>query len=207
MRKLVYLAAMLLFSAGCTSLPNPPSAANTAQLSWQGRFSAITEPVAADGFSPSRDKESVSGQFNLSQYLGNELILELANPLGLAVARLRVAKGQALLQIANQVDRQANDLDTLTEQAMGWRVPVDKMANWLNGKSNGPDDQAVFDASGRLTETTDRGWRLTVGAWRDDGKPQRLQIQWPASPAFAPKIPHTKVNLRLIVDNAATGPP
>ena len=215
--KLACLVAVLILSSGCTSLPNAPQIADLAQLNWQGRFSAITDPVAADGQTPTRDRESVSGQFNLSQSglspsdlrssnpsetLGKELVLELANPLGLAVARLRVRSGQAVLQIANQADRQASDLDTLTEQAMGWRVPVDKMANWLSGKSNGPSDKALFDANGRLTEATDSGWRLTVSAWRDDGKPQRLHIQWPTTDSFTPKVPHSKVSLRLIVDSA-----
>ena len=201
------LIVVLLVNTGCTNLPSIPKVADAAQLGWQGRFSAITDPVAVGGQSPTRDKESVSGQFNLSRFSNNELVLELANPLGLAVAQLRVRNGQALLQIANQADQQASNLDTLTEQAIGWRVPIDKMANWLNGKSNGPADDALFDANGRLIEASDSGWRLKVSAWREDGKPQRLHIEWPVSSGFTPKIPYTKVSLRLIVDSATSGSP
>ena len=204
---LAFIIVALLVNTGCTNLPNIPKPADAAQLGWQGRFSAVTDPVAVNGLPPTRDKDSVSGQFNLSRFSNNELVLELANPLGLAVAQLRVRNGQALLQIANQADQQASNLDTLTEQAIGWRVPIDKMANWLNGKSNGPADDALFDENGRLTEASDSGWRLTVNAWREDGKPQRLLIQWPIGTSFTPKIPYTKVSLRLIVDSVTSGSP
>ena len=207
MHRLACLISVMALATGCSSLPAVPKTVGVNLFNWQGRFSAITEPVSSDGLSKTRDKESIAGQFNLSQSESNELNLELANPLGVAVARLRVGTGKAVLQIANQADRQATDLDTLTEQAMGWRVPIDKMAQWLNGKSHGPADAALFDADGRLVEATDGGWRLSVSAWRENGKPQRLLLQWPASASFAPKVPYTKVELRLIVDYSASTVP
>ena len=210
----------LIAQMGCTSVPTNTASAwpanEIAKRNWQGRFSSITLPVAADGVTNLRDKESLSGKFNLSLYANDQVQLELSNPLGVAVARLSVRSGQALLQVANQPDRQTNDLDTLTEQAIGWRVPVDKMANWLEGsiggksgtaaKAGGAKDlanSATFDSAGRLTEAINAGWQLTVEAWRDDGKPQRMRLIWPMSPADAPNTPHTKVQLRLIVDAVA----
>ena len=218
LNRLLAITLVFIAQVGCTSIPSRStgdwSSNEIAQRNWQGRFSSITQPVAADGITHTRDRESVSGQFSLSlsyedaARADDQVSLELANPLGVAVARLSVRRGQALLQVANQPDREADDVNSLTEQAMGWRVPVDKMALWLDGAMNGTTtaSDAKFDTTGRLTEAIDAGWQLTVEAWRDDGKPQRMRLIWPMSPSDAPHRPHTTVNLRLIVDSVTVNP-
>jgi outer membrane lipoprotein LolB len=196
--------------SGCSSLEPVRQPTNDAALQtverWQGRFSAVIESVAdqaivgegaATGSTPTSPKrESVSGRFELSVTEANKLtVLELSSPLGQLLARLSLAPGKARLETADRGDFTAPDMDSLTDSVLGWRVPVQRMSIWLQGKATA---NSVVDAQGKLISAIDGGWTLVIDEHNAQGKPSKLTLNNNAGGQNVSGI--SKVRLRLLID-------
>jgi outer membrane lipoprotein LolB len=136
--------------------------------------------------------EAVAASFRWSHANeGDEL--ELASPLGQTVARLSGDASQVRLQAADGRVSTASDWASLTEQGLGWPLPVQGLAYWIQGISRpgapftveaGDDGRtAVLRQEGWIivyldyTQTADAGWR-----------PSRLMLTYP------------EVELRIAID-------
>ncbi len=173
---------------------------------WEGRFSANIEPISSNthtdptNTSSSVVRQSVAGRFLLEQTLGQTTVLELYSPLGQLSARLEWAPGKARLQLAGKEPLNATSMDELSETALGWRVPIERLPIWLGGQAA---SNSQFDSSGRLVAATDKGWRLLVDDWMGS-LPKRLNINWPDGEPQTSTADRS-VKLRLILD-APTAP-
>lgn len=99
----------------------------------------------------------------------------LASPLGTQVARLqRDARGVTLTDSERNVHRAA-DAETLTQQRLGWRLPLAGLADWVRARPAGAAPQEVRrDAEGRLEWLAESDWRIEY-AYDDSGAaPARL---------------------------------
>ncbi|HWS75114.1 MAG TPA: outer membrane lipoprotein LolB [Quisquiliibacterium sp.] len=170
-------AAMLL--AGCATPASPPAPADEVR-SWAGRFAVTWTPAA-----PPPRQESASGRFSLRE-AGDRTELEVFSPFGQTVARALARPGTAVLETADGRRFEAPDPEALTESVLGWRAPVQMLPAWLRG--NGAD---------RLVES---GWDVQVDA-RDNGRPQRLTLSWPAGITPSPPA-RPRVTIRLLLDPA-----
>ena len=94
----------------CHATPSAP-----ADRAYSGRF-AVTTALG-------EQRENVSGRFNL-EIRGQQQILELASPLGTTVARVEIEPGGARATGARMQEVRGADADALTEQLLGWRLPV-----------------------------------------------------------------------------------
>ncbi|MFT4102440.1 MAG: outer membrane lipoprotein LolB [Burkholderiaceae bacterium] len=179
---IVLLLAALL--AGCTSLLDPRDDGRAPEHRWRGRFSLVVEPSAqfAEG-------QRHTGSFELSQ--GARFTeLELLSPLGNTIASARETADAATLRTADGRRYDARDADALTEQIFGWRVPVRKLPDWLQGRI--ADVTEAGPSPAQPAAGADDGWRVRFDQWRTDGaapRPSRLVITYP-----------DRVVLRLIVD-------
>jgi outer membrane lipoprotein LolB len=190
---------------------------------WQGRFSAVIESAADQAMggegtatgstSTSPKRESVTGRFELSvtetkakqsdnqaaetsaTKIGNVTVLELSSPLGQLLARLSLAHGKARLETADRGDFTAPDMDSLTDSVLGWRVPVQRMSIWLQGKAT---ENSVVDAQGKLISAIDGGWTLVIDEHNAQGKPSKLTLNNNAGGQNVSGI--SKVRLRLLID-------
>lgn len=175
MRRLFLLSAALALAAlaGCTSVARLPAGTRSYldELTLAGRLS-VRYPV--------QDKtQSVQGKFLWSQRRDGTNI-EIYSPLGQTLARITIAPGVATLEQSGGVRRQAASADLLTEDALGWPLPVDGMRYWLQG--------FVRDAGGRLqaampqgpAQLESEGWRLSYPSWQASGQfavPKRIDAQ------------------------------
>ena len=182
-------AALTLMLAGCaTQTVEPaPASAEGPPNHWTGRFAAtVTE--AGDG---AREERS-SGRFAL-RVEGARTRLELSSQMGQTMAQISLDDGQATLLTADGKSWQAPSAEALTEQAFGWRVPLGQLPDWLEGRIAEPTERNGGDAvAGR-----EHGWSIRIDA-REDGRPRRLSLDWPASPATGER----RLSLRLVVDSA-----
>jgi outer membrane lipoprotein LolB len=113
-------AAALLF--GCaTPTPQPPAADLLS-----GRLSV---QVAANGRHAAR---SVSAAFEL-RGTAEHGELDLSGPLGQTVARARWSPGRAAL-LTSDGERSFADLESLAEEALGERLPLGAVVDWLHGR-------------------------------------------------------------------------
>ncbi len=189
-RRLLAAAVAALTLAGCAAPPLTPDVGGAAQ--WSGRFSVT---ASSDGAPDERS----SGRF-LLHVLDGRSRLELSSPLGQTLAQLQLADGRAQLTTAEGKRFEADSAEALTEQVFGWRVPVGDLPRWLDGRFSSPTE---FDGT-RVAAARESDWTIRVEAWRDEARPARLALTWPADAdqATAPAANGRRLSLRLVVDSA-----
>ena len=89
----------------------------------------------------------------------------LSTPLGQGVARI-VREGDAIiLTTAEPKEYRARDSESLTEQVLGFRVPLEGLAQWVRGRP-APELEA-------------RGWRVEYQDRDPQGRPTRMRVTYP----------------------------
>jgi outer membrane lipoprotein LolB len=146
------IAAALLLSlliAGCAQLGVP---------SGQTLFELNGRIAARYG------AESFSGTLAWRHAEGADEML-LSTPLGQGVARI-VRQGESvILTTAEPREYRATDAEALTEQVLGFRVPLAGLADWVRGRP-APELEA-------------RGWKVEYQGYDAERRPTRLRITYP----------------------------
>jgi outer membrane lipoprotein LolB len=190
---LAWLAALPLLATGCASTrptietPGVPPQALATTL-WSGRFSVT---LSESGFQP--QEERASGRF-LLEAVGDETRLELSSPLGQTLASATLTPARASLETAEGRFLEAESAEELTEQVLGWRLPIGNLPQWLRGRLEAPTEMQ----SGRPIAGREHGWAVRLENWQATG-PTRLTLDWPADRGSAER----HINLRLIVHEAS----
>ena len=118
------------------------------QFSLQGRIGVQTN---GKGF---------SGSLHWQHSVPNDNIA-LYSPLGSQVASIKKTAEQITLEDANGKSTSANDAETLTQTALGWRLPLTGLADWSLGRpANSPIQNSTWDAQGLLTTLNQDGWNI-----------------------------------------------
>jgi outer membrane lipoprotein LolB len=160
-RRRAALAALALTAllAACATVPTPPPAAPAAPdapREWAGRFSVRVESTGEDG-----RQDAAAGRFTLLSSpspAGRSLSLELVSPFGQTLAEGRRAPdGQASLALADGRRLQADSLDRVLEQALGWPLPIERLPDWLDDRFEHVLERAP---DGRPSVAQDSGWRI-----------------------------------------------
>jgi outer membrane lipoprotein LolB len=189
----ILACAGLLALAACASFERP----GFAEVSRSGRF-ALT--AAWDAGEPPR-RESSSGRFALHAGAGKQ-VLDLSSPIGTTVARIQVDSSGAVLTAPSAEGmrevRSAN-AEALTQDVLGFRLPVDGLADWIRGRPAAAPPPTNVEGDTRNPESfVQNDWRVRI-AERDAGRPRRLVLEYPANgspPAGTPAI-----RLTLLVDD------
>jgi outer membrane lipoprotein LolB len=108
---------------------------------------------------------------------GDEMMI--STPLGQGVARL-VREGDAVqLVTAEGREFRAPDAETLTERALGFRLPLEGLADWIQGRpSPGVPARTETGDDGRLRALEQSGWRVEYQEY-DGARPRRLRLTHP----------------------------
>ncbi len=86
--------------------------------------------------------------------------LLLLTPLGQGVAHILRQPGEARLT-AGEARHTAPDAETLTEQLLGWRLPLSGLAWWaLGSNAPGSASRLELDAAGRIQRLDQDGWDI-----------------------------------------------
>ena len=112
--------------------------------------------------------ESINGNFNWEQAPGT-IDVTLMSPLGQTVAAISVTPGSATLTQGGQAPRTAADIDSLTQQTLGWPLPVSGLRDWLQGYAVDAQGQRFRASPASNSVTTKDGWRLRFVEWQDAG--------------------------------------
>ena len=149
---------------------------------------ALPPVVSGDGFalegriSVSHGSQSLSGKIGWAHEAARDEI-GLASPLGNQLARLVRNDAGVTLTDGEQKTTRAPDAETLTEQTLGWRLPLAGLVEWVRGRpSAGVPDQVRRDAQGRLEYLAQSDWRIDY-AYDDSGAaparlPRRLLMRY-----------------------------
>ena len=167
MRSLCVAAAALLLSA-CTApgftLPD------------QGTEFEIAGRIAVRY----RD-DAASGNIAWRHGAGSDELL-LTTPFGQGIARLARAGSEITLTTQDGREFKAADAESLTEQVLGFRVPLVGLADWVQGRAASKPAPAPTlerrDAAGRLAELEQSGWKILYPEYAG-GRPSRLALSYP----------------------------
>jgi len=94
----------------------------------------------------------------------------ITSPIGQGIARITRAGDRARLVTADGKSFEANDAEALTEQVLGWRLPLAGLPDWVQARPVAGGSAAVIgkNAAGQVSEIRQSGWRMEYLAWRDD---------------------------------------
>ena len=180
-RALAVSFSLVTLLTGCaTPILAPPDRA------YSGRF-AVTTALG-------EQRENVSGRFHL-EIRGSQQTVELASPLGTTVARVEIEPGGARATGAQMQEVRGADADTLTQQLLGWPLPVSGLVDWIEGRPVPTRVARVEREGGRVVLVEQDGWTIRLPEYSEaTARPRRLVLERPAA-ANTPSVV-----LRLIVD-------
>jgi outer membrane lipoprotein LolB len=104
----------------------------------------------------------------------------LTTPFGQGVARLVRAGDEISLTAQDGREFKAADAESLTEQVLGFRLPLRGLADWVRGRpAPAPAvTQQRQDAAGRLAGFEQSGWRVEYLEY-EGALPSRLRLTFP----------------------------
>jgi len=108
--------------------------------------------------------------------------LLLTTPFGQGIARIARAGSEITLTTQDGREFRATDAEALTEQVLGFRVPLLGLADWVRGRAAArPAPEPTRerrDERGRLAELEQAGWRIRYLDYTD-ALPSRLALSFP----------------------------
>ena len=195
--KFLWFVAALYLSGCATTAPQQPPAIHAlspsvlhqhhmaqitkiAQFSLKGRLGVITKPK---GFSGRVAWQHQSEKDNIDVF----------SPLGGKVANIVKTPDQVILTDNKEKNTKAQDVETLTEDSLGFRLPLSGLSNWALGKPHdrGLVNAVTWDANGRINTLKQNGWDIEYADYADnDGYflPRKIILK------------NEKMTLKLIVE-------
>jgi outer membrane lipoprotein LolB len=147
---------VLIALAGCATVAPPPPPATEVVEAFH-LLGRISVRYGNDGFSGSLDWRHGPDRDEV-------LIL---SPLGQGVAQLvRNETGVTLTTSDQQVFR-ADDAESLTEQVLGWRLPLSGLPHWVQGRpAAGSAAETRRDADGLTDRIVQDGWQVEYAGYK-----------------------------------------
>lgn len=99
----------------------------------------------------------------------------IASPVGQTIARIRREDGVFTLETGDRKEYRASDAESLTEQALGWRLPLSGLSDWVQGRPSPDRPSEVTGSPGERLDIRQDGWRVAYEEFRE-GKPSRLRL-------------------------------
>lgn len=179
--------AATLAIAGCstapvkTSLPNPQAQSDLTQQH-QASIANIRNFNVGGRMGVQTDGRGVSGTIQW-QHHDNKDDIALYSPMGGKMADVKSTDDKVTLISSDGKIYTADDAETLTQQTLGWRLPVTNLSDWVLGRpTQAPIEQSIFDASGKLTKLVQDGWEIEYQEYRavdEHQLPNKLTLRNP----------------------------
>ncbi|HLD09287.1 MAG TPA: lipoprotein insertase outer membrane protein LolB [Methylophilaceae bacterium] len=156
------------------------SLANIKQFKLQGRIGVQTE---GKGFSGTTHWQHDDAGDNIA----------LFSPLGGQIATIKTTTDGVELVTSDGKSYSAKDAETLTQQNLGWSLPMQGLTDWVLGRpasgSNASD--MIWDSTGRLTKLKQDGWEIEF--------PEYTEVNGQQLPGKI-NLRNPKLYLKLIVE-------
>jgi outer membrane lipoprotein LolB len=200
--------SLALISAGCanmTTMTTPGPATDTGANAPSARV--YHQDITLEGrlslhYQQNNQDQSVYGSF-VWQQTHEQIHLQLLSPLGQTIAMINIKPGLATLTQSGKPPRSADDANQLTEQTLGWPLPIAGLRDWLQGFASDAQGkpfiaQARSDEAGNTVTTRD-GWRIQYVNWQataGDSMPKRIDLERYTEQAG-------EVAIRIVIDKAS----
>ena len=144
--------------------------------------------------------EGVQGSFRWQEQ-GRNVRLDLVSPLGQTLAIVTATPSGATLDLPNEAPRNAPEVDSLMEQALGFSLPVSGMRDWLHGRpAPGAPSNITRDANGRPDTLRQSGWTVRYVTWQDTQENAKPPSTLPRRIDMARDGDESPLSVRLVID-------
>jgi outer membrane lipoprotein LolB len=148
-------------------------------------------------------KESFSGgvQWRHAER-GDEILL--LSPLGQTLAQIELNPDGASLTTSEHQSYYAADVESLTEQVLGWHLPLMGLQYWVQGM-NSPSTAAEMDldGDGRVVAIRQDGWNIDYATYFPASAVQVAQIYAPRPRLLLLK--RGDLQIKLVIDTWSSG--
>jgi len=195
-RRLALLcAAAPLWLAACASVTPTrgfDAGESTHSAQYSGRFAASYVRYGRN--------EGVQGSFRWQEQ-GRNVRLDLVSPLGQTLAIVTATPSGATLDLPNEAPRNAPEVDSLMEEALGFSLPVSGMRDWLHGRpAPGAPSNITRGADGRPDTLRQSGWTVRYVAWQDAAEGASTSATLPRRIDMARDGNESPLSVRLVID-------
>jgi len=113
--------------------------------------------------------------------------LLITSALGQGIARISREGDRFRLVTGDNKEYRAADAESLTEQALGWRLPLAGLADWVQARASPGRPAEMRGGAEQGMELRQDGWRIAYEEFRE-GRPHRMRLT------------RDDLEIRLIVD-------
>ena len=142
----------------------------------------VSEDFLLEGrFSLRQEEQNHSGRLSWRHTaVGDEWLL--ASPFGQGIAGIAATPGEATLRLSDGKVFTAPDVPSLTERSLGYRLPLERLSDWVRGRAAGAEIVAR-DAQGRPLRLRHEDWYIEYDYADDDpaALPAKVFAEGPGS--------------------------
>jgi outer membrane lipoprotein LolB len=188
MRRLFVLACVWL--SACTTLPEGPLIERQYQTAMTvgGRLSVR--------YQQNGQPQSLQGKF-LWEQQSEHTDITLYSPLGQTIATIAISPGLAVMAQSDGEKRQAPNVIALTQQVLGWPMPVDGLRYWLQGFVQNDDGSLQQASPDQAQSFRSDGWQVRYVSWQRNENtlyPKRVDLA-------RSTVEAGDIVLRLVIDD------
>ncbi|OYY50015.1 MAG: outer membrane lipoprotein LolB [Methylophilaceae bacterium 17-44-8] len=193
------LTLAVLFVGGCvTQPPLQPSADLAIHTAHLQKIAQINTFDIQGRLAVNANGKGYSGSIHWHHQENTDSI-DVYTPLGSKIAHIEKTATQVTLTNAKGEQITAQDVESLTEKTLGWRLPLSGLNDWAVGRPTpAPITHQSWDAMGRLTKLEQQEWQITYLEYTDNlgaSLPQKITLR------------HPTLLLKLVVEQWSPAPP
>jgi outer membrane lipoprotein LolB len=160
---LIGLTVFMLAVSGCQSWQHTPRqtpplvpSTNTPQPS------RITAPrsFTLTGKIGVKTPQQTGSAFYAWAQTDERFAIDLSGALGIGQTHIEGVQGHVTLDSSKTGHLEAEQPETLLQQATGWQAPISGLVHWVMGVSAGTPEAHTQDDDGRLSTLTEKGWNV-----------------------------------------------
>lgn len=166
------IALVTITLPACRTIPPDESTQADWQQSYERRRDNLTQFAnwSLEGrLAVSDGKEGGSGHFNWVERAGSGR-MDFHGTFGRGAWQLVHDDRGAVLELADGSRYQANAINDLVREQLGWEIPVDTLAWWVRGlAAPGGIEHRELNQEGQLIVLQQRDWEIEFGRYRPFG--------------------------------------
>lgn len=184
------------FLVGCASFVFKPSVVETSIIEKGGVSSSVNFELMGRVSAKGGDKGFAGGV--RWSHTDTDDNIHLLSPFGQIVAQIKSNKDIVLLTTSEQKIYRAVNVENLTKQVLGWRLPLLGLQYWVRGV-NSPKTKSEVDrdTDGRIIGIRQDGWAITYTGYFPS---QLIQTERPRVLV----LNRSNLKIKLVIDNWET---
>jgi outer membrane lipoprotein LolB len=188
---LVFCICFLL--GGCASFVFKPSVVETRIVEAGGAAPSVNFEFMGRVLVKGGDKGFSGGvRWSHTSTVDN---IHLLSPFGQVVAEIKSSESDTLLTTSEQRIYRATNVENLTKQVLGWRLPILGLQYWVRGL-NSPKTKSEIDrdGDGRIIGIRQDGWTITYTSYFPS---KLIKIERPRVLV----LKRSNLKIKLVIDN------